>query len=185
MLNPEYFLAAALLLAPQESPIPPIDAEEWPAVRGELTKMAVEMQILDKRETDFVLQKPEDIKGDLAMLRQRHHDLKNVPRLEDLARLPGRDEINGMLNFNRNYRTQMEARLVSEPHKADYYREAMNEADQLYQLWDAVREVRCDFYYVTVRRQALRKLKSLAGDEAFHAGQMPPCVPVWRFQEVK
>ena len=38
-------------------------------------------------------------------------------------------------------------------------RSAMKETDRLYHVWDAVRDSRCDYYYVTVRRQALKKLK--------------------------
>ena len=59
------------------------------------------------------------------------------------------------------------------------------ETDRLYLVWDAVRDARCDFYYVTVRRQALKKLRDLVGDEAYATGELPPNVPTWRFREAE
>jgi hypothetical protein len=47
-----------------------------------------------------------------------------------------------------------------------------------------VRDARCDYYYVTVRRLALKRLRELVGDEAYYAGNLPPCVPIWRLQEM-
>jgi hypothetical protein len=38
---------------------------------------------------------------------------------------------------------------------------------------------------VTVRRQALKKLREMIGENAYYYGQMPPSVPVWRFREVE
>jgi hypothetical protein len=38
---------------------------------------------------------------------------------------------------------------------------------------------------VTVRRQALKKLKEMIGDDAYTLGELPPYVPVWRFTEAK
>ena len=58
------------------------------------------------------------------------------------------------------------------------------EADRLYQIWDLVRDNRCDYYYVTVRRQALKKLKEMIGDQAYYSGQLPPHVPVWQFARI-
>jgi hypothetical protein len=56
------------------------------------------------------------------------------------------------------------------------------ETDRLYQVWDAVRDARCDYYYVNVRRQALERLRELVGDEAYYSGDLPPCVPLWHFR---
>ena len=64
------------------------------------------------------------------------------------------------------------------------FREAVQEADRLYQVWDNVRDARCDYYYVTVRRHALQKLREAIGPEAYYAGCLPPHVPVWRFQRI-
>jgi hypothetical protein len=36
-----------------------------------------------------------------------------------------------------------------------------------------------------VRRQALKQLRTLIGAEAYYTGQLPPHVPLWRFEEIK
>ncbi|MBN9119836.1 MAG: hypothetical protein J0I06_11865 [Planctomycetes bacterium] len=52
---------------------------------------------------------------------------------------------------------------------------------RLYRQWDAVRDAQCDFYYVTVRRAALKKLRDEIGEDEFSTGHMPHYVPDWRF----
>ena len=46
----------------------------------------------------------------------------------------------------------------------------MIECDCLYQIWDLVRESNCDYYYITVRRQALKKLRDTIGAPAYTSG---------------
>ena len=60
---------------------------------------------------------------------------------------------------------------------------ALKETDCLYQVWDSVRDARCEYYYITVRRQALKKLHPLLGPDAYAGGEWPPHVPLWRFSE--
>jgi hypothetical protein len=60
----------------------------------------------------------------------------------------------------------------------------MQETEHLYQVWDTVRDARCDYYYVTVRRQALKKLRKMLGVDDYYFGKLPPPVPLWRFQEI-
>jgi hypothetical protein len=185
MHGAEWILAAMLLYSPPESSIPTIEANEWPAFRDALFQIAKDQQLLDPREQHFLLRKPDDLKHDLNMLRRRHQDLHNAPRLEEADRFPPREAVNAMLGFNRSYRENMEAKQMVEPHRADFYADSIREADRLHEVWDHVRDARCDFYYITVRRQALKKLKEATGEAAFTHAAMPPCVPLWRFEEIK
>ena len=89
-----------------------------------------------------------------------------------------------MLAFNRAYRQHLDNRQAMELSNAWELHEMLVEADRLYQIWDLVRDTRCDYYYVTVRRQALKKLKELIGDQAYYSGCLPPHVPVWRFDRI-
>ncbi len=66
--------------------------------------------------------------------------------------------------------------------RGEWLRATIQETDRLYQVWDKVRDARCDYYYVTVRRTALKDLRALIGDQAYYAGDLPPCVPLWRFE---
>ena len=89
-----------------------------------------------------------------------------------------------MLSFNRAYRQHLDSRQTLELTNWWELREALQEADRLYQVWDTVRDARCDYYYVTVRRQALKKLRETVGEDAYCSGCLPPHVPVWRFGRI-
>ena len=93
--------------------------------------------------------------------------------------------MNELIKFNRAYRKNLEERQVWEADRTDVLGAAIAETDRLYRQWDAVRDAQCDFYYVTVRRSALLKLRDAIGTDAFTAGRMPSYVPEWRFAPVR
>jgi hypothetical protein len=99
-------------------------------------------------------------------------------------RFPDRALINDLLSFNRSYRQHLDSRQSIEKTYWWELHEAVQEADRLYQLWDTVRDARCDYYYVTVRRQALKKVRETVGAQAYYSGCLPPHVPVWRFTRI-
>jgi hypothetical protein len=99
-------------------------------------------------------------------------------------RFPDRGLINELLSFNRAYRQHLDSRQALDLTCWWELHEALQEADRLYQIWDTVRDARCDYYYVTVRRQALKKLREAVGPQAYYAGCLPPHVPVWRFARI-
>src|SRR5262249_38762752 len=115
---------------------------------------------------------------------RRHRDLADAPALHDGLRFPDPETVNQLLSFNRAYRQHLSVRQPVELIRWGELRTALLETDQLHQLWDTVRDARCDYYYVTVRRQALKTLRTMLGDEAYYFGRLPPPVPVWRFQEI-
>lgn len=183
MLTIDYVLAAALLTAPPEADLavnPNLFSTAAPALQG----LALKWELLDPREARYVLARPEDFAADLKMLQRRYQDLAKAPPLHDCTRFPERETVTELLAFNRAYRQQMATRQTVEPVHWWEFQEAVNEADQLYQIWDAVRDARCGYYYVTVRRQALKKLLDMLGSEAYYEGRLPPYVPLWRFQHV-
>lgn len=179
----DLILAAVLIAAPPGTPETPPPPDRWPAVQAALLKTAVEWEILDERETRYVLARPEDYDADLNLLRRRYTDLARAPRAGDAGRFPTREVVNAYIRFNREYRTGLETRQVWEADRADLIRAAVSETDRLYRVWDAVRDARCEFYYVTVRRQALQRLRDAIGPDAYAAGRLPPYVPEWRFRE--
>lgn len=154
------------------------------AMRAVMQQIAIQFEILDKREVKYVLSRPEDFATDLNLLRKRYVELRDAPPLCDAMRFPDRSLVNELLTFNRNYRSHMDARSHIDLLNAEFIHDAISETDQLYQIWDLVRDCRCDYYYVTVRRQALMKLRDKVGYAAYYSGCLPPHVPVWRFQRV-
>ena len=177
----DLIVAAALLSAPVGTPELPPAPDAWPALRDALHATALRLEILDERETRYVLTRLDDFETDLDLLRRRHADLRDAPALAEADRLPAREAVNQLIQFNRTYRQHLEARQAWEADRADVIGVALTETDRLYRVWDAVRDARCEFYYVTVRRQALKRLRESLGDAAYATTDLPPHVPAWRF----
>jgi hypothetical protein len=174
-------LTAAVLLTSfwePETPEIPAAYEAWaPAVRT----LALSWEILDQRETSELLTVPARFATDLHLLQERLQDLRDAPALAEADRFPTKEVANEMLALNRAYRQELTLRLEIDTVHREELQVALWETDQLYQVWDAVRDARSRYCFVFVRRQALKRLRELLGPEAFCVGQLPPCVPVWRF----
>jgi hypothetical protein len=183
MSGTELAFAISLLVAPPGTPYPKIEPAEWPTVQVAICKVAIDWEIMDPREASFMMTKPEDMKEDLEVLRTRFVELNGAPLVNDAKRFPGRDSISDMLSLNRNLRKHIEVRQHVDTDRASAFRAALHETDTLYRVWDAVRDAKCEFYYVTVRRQALKKVRNMIGAEAYYTGNLPPHIPTWRFQE--
>jgi hypothetical protein len=179
-----YALAAVLLSTPAEPAEPPDTLDCLVTARPAVRDLALSWEILDPREVRYVLTRGEDFASDLKLLRRRHADLADAPPLYDCMRFPDRTLVNDMLAFNRAYKQHLDNRQALELANAWELHEMSQEAERLYQIWDLVRDTRCDYYYVTVRRQALKKLKELIGDQAYYSGCLPPHVPVWQFARI-
>lgn len=185
MTSADLILAVILLTTPAgvTETAPPDD--RWPGLRDAIHQTALKWEILDARETRYILARPEDFSADLNLLRRRYMDLVDAPQVADGGRFPERAVVNELIRFNRAYRKHLDGRHELEFDRTESLRSVMRETDRLYQVWDAVRDARCEFYYVTVRRQALKKLKDMIGDEDYASGTLPPNVPTWRFNELK
>jgi hypothetical protein len=173
-------LAAFLLTAEPgfQDPLP--TEQDWPEVSKSLQSLAIQWEILDERETSYILTKRDEFHSDLNMLRQRRIQFADAPRLAEHLRLPERQAANELIRLNRDYRKHLEDRRILEQDRAHALFAAIRETDQLYIIWDAVRDARCEFYYVTVRRHALKKIRDTLGDAAYFAGELPPALPIWR-----
>jgi len=155
-----------------------------PWIRFNLMKFAFDAEILDERETRYVLTRAEDFESDLKMLQWRYKELTDAPFISDSFRFPDRTVVSELLVSNRGYRNYLEMRKPMELANFWWFHDAMSETDQLYQIWDLVRDARCEYYYVTVRRSALKKLRDLLGDDSYYEGYLPPYVPLWRFARI-
>jgi hypothetical protein len=177
----EYLLAVALLTASPDAPEPNVNPDLYLNLRPTLQQLAIQWEILDPREVRYVLTRSEDFNSDLKLLRRRYLELADAPPLSDCQRFPDRGMISDLLAFNRSYRQHLDSRQTIELVHWWELREAIQDTDRLYQVWDTIRDARCDYYYVTVRRQALKRLRDTLGPEAYYTGNLPPHVPIWRF----
>jgi len=185
MFQFECLMALTLITSPVDTPVPPGAAQRFEKLRPILQSVAVQWEILDPREARYILARPEDFVSDLNLVRRRYQALADAPTLNDCRRFPDRETVNELLSFNRAYRQHLGLRQPMELARWWDLRAALQETDHLYQVWDNVRDARCEYYYVTVRRQALKKLREMIGEDNYYSGQMPPSVPIWRFREVE
>lgn len=170
--------AFSLLLLISSSPLPVEMAREFQFV-------AIALEVMDVRECRYLLAKPEDWANDVACIRRRWQELYDAPLLEDVGRWPAREVANELLLFNREYKRQyLEVLLVLYPMDSQIER-ALDETEQLYLIWDSLRDARCEYYYTHIRRQALKRMRDKLGHELYQAGEMPPAVPVWRFGVIR
>jgi hypothetical protein len=176
-----YTLAYLVLTSPTEPEIPSRLAESE-SFRTTLQTLAVRWEIMDPREVRWVLTRPEDFLADLRMLRRRYAELADAPLALDAWRFPDRETVNACLTFNRAYRENVESNWS--PGRAYEMTQALAEVDRLYSIWDNVRDSQMEYYYVTVRRSALKQLREAVGAEAYTRGELPCHVPLHRFRMV-
>ena len=180
-----YVLASALLMhAPDsldELPGPDMDSH----LRAATQNLAIDWELLDSREVRYILARPEDYTSDINLLRRRNAELYDAPFAVDGFRFPDRAIVNEVLSYNRSYRQQLDTRQTTNPAQFWQIKKVQQETDQLYQIWDTVRDARCEYYYITVRRQALKRLRDSLGEDDYYEGILPPYVPLWRFETIK
>lgn len=155
-----------------------------PFVQNEILKQAIELQIMDTRETRCFFGKPEDFSLDLAALRSRFKEFCGAPPVEDAYRFPNREIVQGVQKFNRAYREYLAAKKDVNLLEREEVKDALKETDSLNEIWDLVRDARCESYYTHVRRRALKRLLESIGPEAFYSSALPPGVPLWRFKSI-
>lgn len=168
-------IAAALILFPIDPPASAADSEE---LRSALIELAVAAEILDSREANVSL-RPEAFSYELAKIRERWQQLWNAPPAADAFRFPGRARVVELLELNQKYRRYLETLSWTEE-----VREVVAETDRLQNLWDLVRDARCNYTYITCRRFALKRIREQLGEEAYYGGDLPPVVPLHRFQHL-
>jgi len=145
-------------------------------LRADLRIVCLGAGILDARELKYVLCKDAELQADLQMLRQRWRDLYAAPRLDDCYLFPERVIAVELLRLNREYKSYVVG-------LRDLYpgRESLNllieDLDERYRLWDAISDCRCEYYYVHIRRQALKRLLNLLGSD-YGTGKIPLSVPI-------
>jgi hypothetical protein len=182
MIGTELILAVALLTTPPEQLQSSNPFVLHRAVGPALTALVLQWELLDARENDF-LKNAQDFMSDLRLLQGRYAELRDAPPVAEAERFPGREIVNEMLAFNRSYHESITNRLKVDMIHGEELRTILEETDQLHRIYEAVRDARCDYYYVTYRRQALAQLRELVGNEAFCAGRLPPHIPIWRIPE--
>lgn len=183
-----YLIAAALLVqAPQETidPVTMPSQEMFADVHEAMQNLAVDWEILDPRECRYILEREKDFYADLNLLRKRYQELADAPPLNDCWRFPSRPVLGEYLTFNRGFQQHLNLTLFASPARTEALKEMIVETERIYQILDKARDTQCEYYYITVRRYALKSLKEAIGDNDFYNGQLPDHIPFWRFREIE
>lgn len=163
----------------------PVHVEDGDALtRLTMQRVVISLELMDPREGRYTLTRPEDFVQDVNLLRRRYQELNDAPPVCDAIRFPDRQLVNELLAFNMQYKQFLEERLRIERVYRDDIEEALRENRWLYEVLDCARDTKTDYYYLTIRRTALKKLRELIGSHAYYAGCLPPPVPVWRFRRI-
>jgi hypothetical protein len=107
----------------------------------------------------------------------------DLPPLGDRDALPSREVAYACMADAARFRRLAEHQLHYGPcHERAFWYATVQEAAYLYHCWDWLHaaqggEGRDERYW----RQSLATLRDLIGPDNYHAGAMPPPVPVWRF----
>lgn len=173
-------LAYLMITSEQET----FSVEDNYYLRKAIQEVAIEMEILDIRETSYIMNKHTDFHGDLGLIQRRHQKLKDEPKIiEAQLRLPPREFINDQIIFNRNFKKELKSKMELELDRKERYENILVLNDICYKRWDAMRDAQCEFYYITVRREALKKFKEMMlamEDEDgnyWDTGRFPPLLP--------
>lgn len=143
-----------------------------------LQRCAIALELIDRREHRHILVDSDLFQNDMAMLRRRAMDLRDVPFIIEANRLPPRWLALAYMTWNRDVYKMVELRAVSELHHASHHRQMMLELDKLYAIWDAVADAQSEYFYVHLKRMALRQIIDHAGYDAFYSGNLPYPVPL-------
>jgi hypothetical protein len=157
-------LALTLLTAPElPTDLPP----ETPALREAIRRQAIALGLLE----------PD---GQVDELRHWLRWLRNAyggPPLADLERFPPYDVAMTWLILNRQFRETLTARIVLERHHRAELSVVLEEAQRLYDIFDALRDAQRTSYNLTYRRTRLKQLWLLLGPEDYGAARLPCPIP--------
>jgi hypothetical protein len=148
-----------------------------------LQTQAIRAELLDPREAKYTFSRPEDLAEDLSGLVRRWYALRDAPPAHDAMGWPTRDHCNNMLAFNRQYQQHLEQAKLCYAERSGDIDEAIQQCNACWRTWDLIRDARTEYYYIHVRRAALRDLRQQIGFAAYYSGRLPPIVPLALFAE--
>src|SRR5579862_4439648 len=110
-------------------------------------------------------------------------ETKDCPQLRELGeRFHGwtQDAVRSAMAFNREFRAHCQSQTQLDPAHAWPWCQAMREAEKISGIYDALDDAMADWRPLSVRRQALQRVKDALGHNWWN-GALPPPVPFWTF----
>lgn len=106
------------------------------------------------------------------------------PPAGDAYRLPPLPVLTEGRLFNQRYQRHLYWRLEWEPDRSGELRAALAEARELYEVWDCAEGAHPDWNGGRGGSYR-RRLRLLLGRDAYRTMSLPPCVPAWRFHQLR
>ncbi len=173
--------ALALIMSPER----PEEPEQYAYLKPQCAAVGMAFELLDKRELPYIFSRQAEFNADLNLMQGRWILLKDAPRDAEGMRFPDRKMTEKMVSFNREYRYYLLGQKEYAGWRTFEIDEAITETNELYEVWDTIRDATGEWYYINTRRTALKKLRETLGEDAWHSGELPPCVPYWLFSRMK
>lgn len=108
-----------------------------------------------------------------------------LPPLADLALFPSRAGALDAVQFADKYLEHLSAQWQLTPWRREWIDDAAWEARCCRCCWQTLADAQCEDAVERDRRESLRVLRLLLGPAAYHRGEMPPPVPLWRFTRIE
>lgn len=167
-------LTVLLIVSPVAPPVPHrAPAPAWQALK----RVAGQLEVVGPKERWI-----DDYCSEVSYVRGHWRELADAPSLADAEALPPAAVARDWRCFNLCYQQALQRRRAVELHRREELDDALHEAEQLGEVLYLVEAATCPARSWVCRRQALRQLRELLGPEAYAASELPPCVPLWRFQ---
>lgn len=178
--------------APNFEPPPPIrktpikEGIDYSNVKNIYQLVFIYNEIMDEREARYMFDKDHEFLNDFKIMMARSKEFENTPFIQMALLLPERVISNELLLLNRRYKNHLENEKLIwfDNYSQRWLSDALAETEFLYQVWDHARDARCEYYYIHIRRQALKNIIEKIGP-LDHKFRMPPHVPTWRFTCVR
>lgn len=154
-------------------------------VRG-LRETCIENEIIDKKEW-WILPETcnfDKFLVDLNIVQERFQELKDMPKIRELAQFPNFDVCDENCKFNRNYLITLKKQEEIYPRGKMWYHEAICDTEKAYKAWDELRKVQTTASMIQDRRKAAQELQEIIGKKKFYFGEMIPIVPFWSFKSL-
>jgi len=166
-----------LIYTPVEPPLPRrVPDCMWKALR----RVTAAAQIVGPHEiwrSDFNLE--------IGYIRSYWDEMASAPPWYDHFRFPPVNVAAECCRLNLAYQDYLANRQLVCRADAEELRSAASEAKMIHSIWRVVQQCTDGTASWVHQRRALHSLKQLIGDEDYHAGNLPPAVPGWRFQEIR
>lgn len=181
----DYLLTAFLMISAPYCDNNTIGEVDYKLCKSALISVAEDLEIISDVERNYMFVDYKNFDVDLNSLRARYEEFKDAPPAADALRLPDSQYIRERERFNRTFREKLVKRKNFETHLAPFIDVVIRETDRLYVVWDTASFCRNEYTSVVNRRRYLVRLKNLLGEEDYNMMKLPPCVPIWRFEELE